>query len=48
MKKTNLEIKKIIKNLFADGYYIVNNVLSIKECDITIQHLDKLKKKNKE
>ena len=47
MKKTNLEIKKIIKNLFADGYYIVNNVLSIKECDITIQHLDKLKKKIK-
>ena len=45
MKKNNITIKKIIKDLFKDGYCIINNILDVKECDSIIKNLENLKKK---
>ena len=45
MKKINIRAKKIIKDLFKNGYCIINNVLDTKECDSIIKNLENLKKK---
>ncbi len=37
--------KKIVKNLFEDGYCVIKNILPKKECDYIIQNLEKLKNK---
>lgn len=44
MKKKN-NIKKIIKELFKNGYCVVENVLKKKECELLIKNLENLKKK---
>lgn len=45
MKKKNYKIKKIIKELFKNGYYVINDVLDLNKCDLIIRNLEKLKKK---
>ena len=45
MKKKNYKVKKIIKELLKNGYYVINDVLDLKKCDLIIRNLEKLKKK---
>ena len=45
MKKKNYKIKKIIKELFKNGYYVIYDVLDLNKCDLIIRNLEKLKKK---
>ena len=44
MNLNNIKTNKIIKDLFKNGYYVINDVLDIKECDAIIKNLKKLKK----
>lgn len=45
MTKNRFLIKKITKKIFKDGYYILENFITDKECDIITNNLEKLKKK---
>jgi ectoine hydroxylase-related dioxygenase (phytanoyl-CoA dioxygenase family) len=45
MSLNNIKTKKIISDLFKNGYCVINNVLTIKECEKIIKNLKKLKKK---
>ena len=45
MSLNNIKTKKTISDLFKNGYCVINNVLSIKECETIIKNLKKLKKK---
>ncbi len=45
MNLNNIKTKKIISDLFKNGYCVINNVLNIKECNEIIKNLEKLKTK---
>lgn len=45
MKKNNYKVERILKELFKNGYCVINKVLTEKKCNSIIKHLEKLEKK---